>query len=154
MKVFNILPVIFLLFQITTYGQNSDFQAYGASFELEAGSSVDKTVFKNIAVNDSIAAQLSGTVSEVCKSKGCWMKVDLETGEQVFVKFKDYGFFVPTDSENNQVFLNGLAFLEEVSVDEQRHYAEDAGKSKEEVEKITVPKRTYRFEASGVLMKE
>jgi len=42
--------------------------------------------------------------------------------------------------------------VEEVSIDEQRHYAEDAGKSAEEIASITVPKRTYSFEADGVLV--
>ena len=34
----------------------------------------------------------------------------------------------------------------------QRHYAEDAGKSKEEIEKITEPKIAYTFLADGVLI--
>ena len=43
-------------------------------------------------------------------------------------------------------------FVAEVSVDEQRHYAEDAGKTQEEVLQITQPKRTLSFESSGVLV--
>ncbi|UII75116.1 DUF4920 domain-containing protein [Flagellimonas sp. HMM57] len=150
MKVFNILTAIFLLFQMVAHAQNTDFEAYGASFNANTTSDHKNGVFEKIGVKDTIATQISGTIVEVCKSKGCWMKVDTGNKEQVFVKFKDYGFFVPTDSENGKVVMNGVAFVEEVSVDEQRHYAEDAGKSKEEVAKITKPKRTLRFEASGV----
>ncbi len=43
---------------------------------------------------------------------------------------------------------------EEVSVDEQWHYAKDAGKTKEDITLITKPKRTYSFEADGVLLKQ
>ena len=39
-----------------------------------------------------------------------------------------------------------------VSVDEQRHYAEDAGKTLEEITQIIEPKKTYSFEADGVLL--
>ena len=51
------------------------------------------------------------------------------------------------------VTVNGLAFIEEMSVDEQKHYAEDGGESEEAIAAITTPKKTYRFEADGVLVK-
>ena len=38
-----------------------------------------------------------------------------------------------------------------MSVDEQRHYAEDAGESAEEIAKITEPKKTYSFFHSKIL---
>ena len=60
---------------------------------------------------------------------------------------------MPLDSENSEVIVEGRAFVTKVSVKEQRHYAEDAGKSEEEIAKITEPKFTYAFEADGVLMK-
>ncbi|MEM7484630.1 MAG: DUF4920 domain-containing protein [Bacteroidota bacterium] len=154
MKVFNILTAIFLLFQTVAHAQNTGFETYGASFEAKATSDLENEVFEKIGVKDTIATQVSGTIVDVCKAKGCWMKVAMGNEEEVFVKFKDYGFFVPTDSENGKVVMDGIAFVEEVSVDEQRHYAEDAGKSKEEVAKITKPKKTLRFEASGVQIKK
>jgi hypothetical protein len=39
-----------------------------------------------------------------------------------------------------------------VSVKQQKHYAEDAGKSKEEIEKIKEPKKETQFIAKGVLV--
>jgi len=50
------------------------------------------------------------------------------------------------------VVMNGAAFLEEMSVDDQRHYAEDEGASEDELAQITAPKKTLRFEADGVLI--
>jgi len=70
------------------------------------------------------------------------------------VKFKDYGFFVPKDIDGEEVIINGKAFVNEVSVEEQRHYAKDAGQSEEEIAAITKPKKTYSFEADGVLLKQ
>jgi hypothetical protein len=97
---------------------------------------------------------MTAEVIEVCQAKGCWMTLKLENGEEAMVKFKDYGFFMPKDIAGKEVILNGKAFVNEVPVEEQRHYAEDAGKSKEEVAAITEPKKTYSFEADGVLIKE
>ncbi|WP_040250837.1 DUF4920 domain-containing protein [Psychroserpens mesophilus] len=112
------------------------------------------THFESMAIGDSIDTKMIAKVDEVCQAKGCWMKVDLENGEQVMVKFKDYGFFMPKDIAGREVVLNGKAFVNEVPVEEQRHYAEDAGQSAEEIAKITAPKKTFSFVADGVLLKE
>ena len=110
--------------------------------------------YKAMRLGDTINAKMIGKVDEVCQNKGCWMKINLEDGEQVMVKFKDYGFFMPKDIAGREIVLNGLAFVNEVPVDELRHYAEDAGKSADEIAAITAPKRTFSFEANGVLLKD
>lgn len=110
--------------------------------------------YGNMSVGDTINSKMVGKVDEVCQAKGCWMKMDLENGEQVMVKFKDYGFFMPKDISGKEVIINGVAYVEEMPVDEQKHYAEDAGESKEEIAKITSPKKTYAFIADGVLIKK
>jgi len=108
--------------------------------------------YKTMNVGDSINSKMVAKVNEVCQAKGCWMTLNLGDGDEVMVKFKDYGFFVPKDIAGKEVIINGKAFVNEVSVDEQRHYAEDAGKSKKEIALITEPKKTYSFEADGVLL--
>lgn len=110
--------------------------------------------YESMAVGDTINTKMTAEVNEVCQAKGCWMTLKLENGEEAMVKFKDYAFFMPKDISGKEVILNGKAFVNEVPVDEQRHYAEDAGKSKEEVAAITAPKKTYSFEADGVLIKQ
>jgi len=110
--------------------------------------------YKGMKAGDSIDSKMIAKVDEVCKAKGCWMKLNLDNGEQVMVKFKDYAFFMPKDIEGREVIINGKAYVKEVSVDEQRHYAEDGGETAEAITAITEPKRTYSFEADGVLLKE
>ena len=86
--------------------------------------------------------------------KGCWMLVasDDSNQEPVMVRFKDYGFFMPKDIAGRKVVMEGWAFREVTPVDELRHYAEDAGKSQEEIDAITEPKDEMKFLASGVLL--
>lgn len=110
--------------------------------------------YKLMKSGDSIQTKMIAKVEEVCQAKGCWMKVDLGNNEQVMVKFKDYGFFMPKNIAGKEVIINGQAFVEEVSVNEQRHYAEDAGATPEELEAITQPKKTLSFLADGVLLVE
>lgn len=109
--------------------------------------------YKNLKPGDTIAVKFKSEVKEVCQSKGCWMRMDMGE-EETMVKFKDYGFFMPKNIAGREVIVEGLAFIEEVSVEEQRHYAEDAGKKADEIAAITEPKRTLSFEANGVLIEE
>jgi hypothetical protein len=70
----------------------------------------------------------------------------------MFVKFKDYGFFMPKDIAGREVIMEGTAYREVVSVDELKHLAKDAGKSEEEIAKITEPKEELQFLAHGVIL--
>jgi hypothetical protein len=106
------------------------------------------------AGKDTLVTKVVGTVEGVCQKKGCWMNIVSENPDQpsMFVKFKDYGFFMPKDIAGKKVVMEGYAFKEITPVDELRHYAEDEGKSKEEIEAITEPKEELKFLASGVLL--
>ncbi|MEO9894616.1 DUF4920 domain-containing protein [Aurantibacter sp.] len=110
--------------------------------------------YSNLKTSDSLKTKFSAKVLDVCKAKGCWMRLALDNGEEAMVKFKDYGFFVPLDITGREVVVNGSAFVNAVSVEEQKHYAKDGGKSQEEIDKITTPKKTYGFLADGVLLKK
>lgn len=110
-------------------------------------------LFNTLKPGDTVDVKFTSTVNEVCQSKGCWMKIDLGD-QETMVRFKDYGFFMPKNIAGEEVTLEGKAFVEEMSVEEQRHYAEDADATDEEIAKITEPKKTLSFEAKGVLLKE
>ncbi|PNQ73366.1 DUF4920 domain-containing protein [Hanstruepera neustonica] len=139
-----------------TESQEVAYASFGEKIEADDAVSMAEMSekFKAMQVGDSTAAKLVGKVNEVCQAKGCWMRVDLGNDEEVMVKFKDYGFFMPKNIAGKDVIMRGQAYVSEVSVEEQRHYAEDAGKSEEEIAAITEPKRTYSFMADGVLLIE
>lgn len=102
----------------------------------------------------TFSGKISGEIKEVCTKKGCWFSMDLPNGESMRVTFKDYGFFVPTNSQGFPIVMEGVAKLTQTDVETLRHYAEDQGKSKEEVEAITETKREITFEATGVVIKD
>lgn len=103
---------------------------------------------------DSLNTKVMGTVEGVCQAKGCWMNIVSDNPDQpsMFVKFKDYGFFMPKDIAGKRVIMEGYAFKEVTPVEELRHYAEDEGKSSEEIAAIIEPKEELKFLASGVLL--
>ena len=110
--------------------------------------------FKSLKAGDTLSVKFAATINEVCSKKGCWMKLDLTDGTETMVRFKDYVFFMPLDANGREVVVSGNAFVQETSVKELQHYAEDAGKTKEEIALITESKIEFAFEANGVLMKE
>ncbi|KAA1245631.1 DUF4920 domain-containing protein [Aquimarina sp. RZ0] len=110
--------------------------------------------YQDLGEGDTIDIAFSSTVNNVCKAKGCWMKVALGNEKETTIKFKDYAFFVPKDIENDTVIVQGKAYVSETSIEELRHLASDAGKSETEIAAITSPKKTYSFMADGVLIKE
>ena len=81
------------------------------------------------------------------------MSMALPGEKESFVRFKDYGFFVPKNADGSEAIVHGKAYLDVVSVAQLQHYAKDGGKSQEEIDKITEPKITYAFQADGVLMR-
>lgn len=93
---------------------------------------------------------VKGKVTDVCDKKGCWLTVETENNEKFFVKMKDYGFFVPTSLKGKNVVLEGNAETKIISVDEQKHYAEDAKKSQAEIDAISKPQEEIRFVANGI----
>lgn len=125
---------------------------YGEQFE--AGNTVSVDSLPSLLANtDTVKGQFSGKIVETCSVKGCWMNVQLANGETMMVRMKDYGFFVPTSgAQNLNCTLNGFAFTEEIPVEDLKHYAEDAGKSEEEIAAITEPKKSISFMADGIMI--
>ncbi|ARV16168.1 DUF4920 domain-containing protein [Polaribacter sp. SA4-12] len=132
------------------------YDSFGEKISLDKAITSEELLakFKTMKAGDTINVKFASSIKEVCSKKGCWMKLPLGDDAETMVRFKDYGFFMPLDSKGREVVLNGKAFINETSVKELQHYAEDAGKTKEEIAKITASKIEYTFEADGVLMKQ
>ena len=95
--------------------------------------------------------KVTGKVVEVCKMEGCWIKMETANGPMM-IKMKDHAFVVPLALNGKTIVVGGTASLKETSVDMLRHYAEDAGKSKEEIAAITAPKKEITIQAKGILV--
>lgn len=111
-------------------------------------------LFKELSLGDTIQVQFQSKVQGVCAKKGCWMKLELPQEQNTHITFKNYSFFVPKDSKGRKMQVNGVAFIEQTDIQTLKHYAEDAGESKEKIARITEPKLNYRFIANGVKVVE
>lgn len=160
--------IVFLFIGVNTYSQSKsntvkmavlnekNYALFGENFALKNIMTSEQMLkkYKSIKKGDSVQVKFKSKIKDVCQKKGCWMNLILSTNDEAFVKFKDYGFFVPLNADGSECIVNGYASVDVVSVDELKHYAKDAGKSQAEINKITKPEVTYAFKASGVYIKK
>ncbi len=139
-----------MVFQNVISQENSKF--YGEMFsisELEDYSSLRNDIMTNYQRD----IKIEGEILSSCPMKGCWMKIKSEQ-DTILVRFKDYGFFVPKKGiEGDKAIVHGKMSVETLSIDLLRHYAEDAGKTDEEINDIKEPKVSFTFLADGVYIK-
>ncbi|MDG2425177.1 MAG: DUF4920 domain-containing protein [Flavobacteriales bacterium] len=96
-------------------------------------------------------AYFTGTIVQSCEAMGCWMTVEGPSGDTNMVYMLDHDFFVPkTGLGGLTCRIHGHAFYDTVSVEMRQHYAEDAGRTQEEIEAITEPSFELGFVAYGV----
>ena len=95
--------------------------------------------------------KITGKVVEVCKAEGCWLRMETANGSMM-IKMKDHSFLVPLSMNGKTIVAEGEVTLKETSVEMLKHYAQDAGKSKEEIAAIKEPKKEIIMQAKGILV--
>lgn len=167
MKAFNIFLVILVVFQACKTRESDGTHSSADSNELQytsygeaitAENAIDeeaaRELFAGLSAMDTTTTKIRTSVKEVCKIKGCWITFSMPDGKEARVKFKDYGFVVPMDIEGREVVIKGKAYSDIMSVEEQRHYAIDAGEPQEKIDAITTPIWSYNVVADGILIEE
>lgn len=95
--------------------------------------------------------KVKGVVTEVCKAEGCWIRMQTASGTML-IKMKDHSFSVPLALNGKTIVADGTVELKETSIEMLKHYAEDAGKSKAEIDAINAPKKEMILQAKGILV--
>jgi len=127
---------------------------YGEKISTEGALNINDVVAKLNGGSEFPEVKIKAKITEVCPKKGCWLKLELENGETAMVKMKDYGFFLPVSAKGKTVVIDGKVEIKTTSVAELKHYAEDAKKSKEEIDAITKPEKEVRVMAKGIVIAE
>lgn len=121
---------------------------YGVVAEEKTPATPDEIAAK--LVNNQYEGQVKARVVDVCKAEGCWIKVQRSNGDAMLVRARDHAFLMPESIVGKTVLIEGSATVKETSEEMRKHYAEDAGKSKEEIAKIKGPEKDIQFSARGV----
>lgn len=125
-----------------------DREVYGAQLSLKEATKLE-AVLKDPKAFEGKKVKLAAEIEGVCLKKGCWMNVK-DGASKATVKFKDYKFFVPLDVAGRTVAFEAVPEVKVITEAMRRHYAEDAGKSKEEIEKIKGDETQVIFMAEAV----
>ncbi len=132
----------------------SNVKSYGEAFTVENVITLTELQEK-MKTETRFACVFEGSIVQTCQKAGCWMEVAMPVGDGMTVFMKDHAFAVPLEKcEGKKTFVKGEAYFKELSVAYLQHLAEDAGKSKEEIAKITEPQKQLVFNASGVQIVE
>ena len=95
--------------------------------------------------------KVKATIDKVCKNKGCWFTMsDESVTQEIRVRMKDYGFFVPRNADGTTAVVEGTLSSREMSQKEAQHYADDAAKAGEAAEKVEGPKKVWEFTATAI----
>ena len=124
-------------------------QAYGAAVS-PTGALPMSALPAALSARDSAQVKLVGTASAVCQARGCWMTLPTADGQEMRVRFRDYAFFVPKNLSGHEVVVSGWAYRRTVPKSELRHYAQDAGKTDQEIAAIDHDEQQLTFLADGV----
>ena len=152
-KLMVLIPALLLTFTVIAQppeGPAKKGMVFGEKVTAE-GAIASNDLAGKLKGAEPAEVKVTGKVVEVCKAEGCWLRMETASGSML-IKMKDHAFLVPLAMNGQTIVAEGTATLKETSVEMLRHYAEDAGKSKEEIAKIKEPKKEVTMQAKGILV--
>ena len=122
---------------------SDDAEIFGAPLDADATPVSLETLLGNPDDYLDTPVRIETRISEVCRKKGCFMIAS--SGKHALrISFKDYAFFVPTDTVGKTVTLTGTLLERELSEEQAAHLREDAGSETIQAGKV------YEIVASAV----
>ena len=102
--------------------------AQSETFGAKLNNSLPKLSMQDL-VNDSPSLlakpfQVEARIAKVCQKKGCFF-IAQQDQYILRVSFRDYGFFIPTDSNGKTVTLTGELVQKQLSSEQVAHFKAD-----------------------------
>lgn len=135
------LLLMFIVFACAQNNQQSEVQKFGGEVTIAESTPIAQ-VIQDAEKYVGNEVRLTGTISEICQKKGCWLKMT-DGQNELTIRFKDYAFFVPTDAVNSQVTVQGIF---EVAMND--HIMQEANKNKSDSGNMEMA--NYSMTASAV----
>ena len=83
--------IIFIAFISSncTNSESEKYRVFGDPLINQEGVISGKELIKLLNNQDSVHVKIEGKIYEVCSKKGCWMDLDLDEENKLFVKFME-----------------------------------------------------------------
>ncbi|MBX3181569.1 MAG: DUF4920 domain-containing protein [Polyangiaceae bacterium] len=104
------------------------YTLYGEPLAADVAPIKLATLLENPEGYEGKTVHVEADVRRACSRKGCWMELVEGTTEKPAtcrVSFKDYGFFVPTDSQGAHAKLQGVVELKKLTPRFVQHLEEE-----------------------------
>ena len=126
-------------------------QSFGAAMPAEGEALSLTAAISALDAGEAAEVKVMGQITEVCQAKGCWMLL-VDGDSYARITFKDYAFFVPTETSMQRAVVYGVLDDATLSADEAAHFAQDAGnaEAREELLAEGKPVREYSLVAAAV----
>ena len=102
--------------------------AQSETFGVELDNSLPKLSMQDLVTNSPAhltkGFQVEARIARVCQKKGCFF-IAQQDQHILRVSFRDYGFFIPTDSNGKTVTLAGELVQKELSLEQVAHFKAD-----------------------------
>ena len=126
---------------------------FGEPVDADAQATPASQVLANPDQYDGKAVHVTGSVSNVCHKRGCWLTIGGEDGKPaIFVKFTcpiEEDRLIPMAAIGKPVTVSGKLVKRKVSESFARHLLEDANASPEEIAAVTGPQDMYFIASPG-----
>lgn len=146
------LMIAFVAVALAACGTIPSTGSFGEKI-TEDGAQTVEAFLNDMGSKEEFKGKITGTIQKVCQSEGCWYTLETPDGNSLRVVTKGHSYKLPKDASGKTAIAEGVATVKVTSVKRLKHLAEDAGKSKEEIDAITEPKTELEFEADGVIIK-
>jgi hypothetical protein len=119
------------------------------TFGIKIDRSLPKLTMANLVTDSSShlakSFQLEARIAKVCQKKGCFFIA--QQGQHILrVSFRDYSFFIPTDSSGKTVTLAGELVEKKLSLEQVAHFKADL----ESASDVLKPGLVYEIVADSV----
>lgn len=123
------------------------YEVFGSELDVE---SLQPTTLTDIIEGERSTSfvTLKTSIAEVCSKKGCFF-IAQDGDYTARITFKDYSFFIPTDSQGKEVMLVGEFSTSTLSEEQAKHYAEDAG---QDADQIQGEQKEYSVVATSIVV--
>ncbi|MEM6640735.1 MAG: DUF4920 domain-containing protein, partial [Pseudomonadota bacterium] len=123
----------------------STHETFGAPIDNDLTPITLSELIDNAGKHANARVAVRTRIAKVCQKKGCFFMAT-EGSKSARITFRDYGFFVPTDSAGKAVDLVGTFERVELDAAKADHYAKDLG----EDSAARGPSFEYRIVADAV----
>ena len=117
-KLILIIPALFLSFGLLAQppkGPANKGMTFGEKTSAEGAIAANELPSK-LQGAEPAEVKVMGKVVEVCKSEGCWLRMETANGSML-IKMKDHAFLVPLSMNGKTIIADGTATLKETSVE-------------------------------------